>query len=100
VTVGPKIKYAGALEADRNIRPLIPEDRVAEFDALINDAYTRKDNVQFSCFVVVFEDWTMRVINACNYYTLCQMIENQGTSTVTEEQNADSGESNTDAALA
>jgi hypothetical protein len=82
VTIGPQIKYAGALESSMYIRVLVPLDRVKEFDAVVADAYQRKSSIPFGCHIVVFEDWSIHAINSSNYGTLCELTANQGAACV------------------
>jgi hypothetical protein len=77
VTIGPQIKYAASIEASETIRGLLPKDLHAKLDAVIYDAHQRKNNVQFGCTLVVFEDWSIHAINTNNYETLCELTANQ-----------------------
>lgn len=106
VVVGPKIKYAGIIEAAPVIRGLLPAERMAQFDALVNYALGNQSNTPSGCCVIVFEDWSMRAINTCNYNILCWMIENQdGNNSVApvsgdaESSTTNTTDGNTDAAL-
>lgn len=107
VVAGPKIKYAGVVEAAHMIRGLLPANCAEQFDALVNYALSNRDmNTLHGCCVIVFEDWSMRAINTCNYNMLCSMIENQdGNNSVApvsgdaESSTTNTTDGNTDAAL-
>jgi hypothetical protein len=78
VIIGPQIKYAACIEASYMMRPLIPTEAQSVFDDVVTEARLRKDSTNYTCYIVVFEDWSVNTIHVSNYDALCELTAAQG----------------------